>query len=144
MLKFRTMVPDAEVRVYELIRPDELDEPMFKIRDDPRVTRVGRFLRRWSLDELPQLVNVVRGEMSLVGPRPEELWLVERYGEAERFRLEMPPGMTGPMQVHGRGELTFQERLAVEREYVENYSLRKDLTILLRTGPAVVNGVGAY
>jgi exopolysaccharide biosynthesis polyprenyl glycosylphosphotransferase len=144
MLKFRTMVPDAEVRVYELIRPDELDEPMFKIRDDPRVTRVGRFLRRWSLDELPQLVNVVRGEMSLVGPRPEELWLVERYGEAERFRLEMPPGMTGPMQVHGRGELTFQERLAVEREYVENYSVRKDLKILAKTASAVVHGRGAF
>ena len=82
--------------------------------------------------------------MSLVGPRPEETWLVERYGEAERFRLDMRPGMTGPMQVHGRGELTFQERVAVEREYVENYSIRKDVMILLRTVSAVVRGKGAF
>jgi exopolysaccharide biosynthesis polyprenyl glycosylphosphotransferase len=144
MLKFRTMVADAEARMTDLVPVDELAEPMFKLRDDPRVTRVGRFLRRWSLDELPQLVNVLKGEMSLVGPRPEELWLVERYGEAERFRLEMRPGMTGPMQIHGRGELTFQERLAVEREYVENYSLRKDLKILARTVSAVRDGRGAF
>jgi lipopolysaccharide/colanic/teichoic acid biosynthesis glycosyltransferase len=80
----------------------------------------------------------------LVGPRPEELWLVERYGETQRFRLQMRPGLTGPMQVHGRGELNFQERLAVEREYVENYSLRKDLKILLRTGSAIFRANGAY
>jgi lipopolysaccharide/colanic/teichoic acid biosynthesis glycosyltransferase len=105
---------------------------------------VGRFLRRTSLDELPQLFNVLRGDMSLVGPRPEELWLVERYDETQRFRLEMRPGITGPMQVHGRGELTFQERLAVEREYVENYSLKKDLRILLRTAGAIFRADGAY
>ena len=127
-----------------MISPDELDEPMFKLREDPRVTKVGRFLRRTSLDELPQLFNVLRGDMSLVGPRPEELWLVERYGETQRFRLQMRPGLTGPMQVHGRGELNFQERLAVEREYVENYSIRKDLKILLRTVPMIWRGPGAY
>ncbi|MBD0282486.1 MAG: sugar transferase [Thermoleophilaceae bacterium] len=144
ILKFRTMCHDAPERVSEVVPVDELKEPMFKLRRDPRVTRVGRFLRRTSLDELPQLLNVLRGSMSLVGPRPEELWLVERYGETERFRLAMRPGLTGPMQVHGRGELTFQERMAVEREYVENYSLKKDLRILLRTISATFRADGAY
>jgi len=144
ILKFRTMCHDAEERISEVISPDELAEPMFKLREDPRVTKVGRYLRRTSLDELPQLLNVLRGDMSLVGPRPEELWLVERYGETQRFRLQMRPGLTGPMQVHGRGELNFQERLAVEREYVENYSIRKDLKILLRTVLVVWRGPGAY
>jgi exopolysaccharide biosynthesis polyprenyl glycosylphosphotransferase len=144
MWKFRTMCHDAEERVSEVISVDELAEPMFKLREDPRVTRVGRYLRRTSLDELPQLFNVLRGDMSLVGPRPEEVWLVERYGETQRFRLQMRPGLTGPMQVHGRGELNFQERLAVEREYVENYSLRKDLKIMLRTGSAIFRADGAY
>lgn len=144
MLKFRTMVRDAEGLLPEVLALDELEEPVFKLQDDPRITRVGRLLRRYSVDELPQLVNVIRGDMSLVGPRPEEVWLAERYGEAEAFRLSMRPGITGPMQVHGRGELSFQERMAVEREYVENYSLRKDLKIMLKTVPAVVNGLGAY
>jgi lipopolysaccharide/colanic/teichoic acid biosynthesis glycosyltransferase len=123
-----------------VISPDDLSEPMFKLRKDPRVTRLGRFLRRTSLDELPQLFNVLKGDMSLVGPRPEEVWLVERYDETQRFRLQMRPGLTGPMQVHGRGELGFQERLAVEREYVENYNLRKDAEILFRTASAVFRG----
>jgi exopolysaccharide biosynthesis polyprenyl glycosylphosphotransferase len=144
ILKFRTMCHDAEERIGEVISPDELDEPMFKLREDPRVTKVGRYLRRTSLDELPQLFNVLKGDMSLVGPRPEELWLVERYGETQRFRLEMRPGLTGPMQVHGRGELNFQERLAVEREYVENYNIRKDLKILLRTVSTIWRAPGAY
>jgi exopolysaccharide biosynthesis polyprenyl glycosylphosphotransferase len=144
ILKFRTMCHDAEERISEVVSVDELAEPMYKLRRDPRVTRMGRFLRRTSLDELPQLFNVLRGEMSLVGPRPEEVWLVKRYGETERFRLAMRPGITGPMQVHGRGELTFQERLAVEREYVENYSLDKDVRILLRTVSAIFRANGAY
>ena len=143
-LKFRTMGQDAEERISEVVAVAELKEPMYKLRRDPRVTRVGRFLRRTSLDELPQLFNVLRGDMSIVGPRPEEVWLVERYSEPERFRLEMRPGITGPMQVHGRGQLTFQERLAVEREYVENYSLKKDLQILLRTAGAIFRADGAY
>jgi exopolysaccharide biosynthesis polyprenyl glycosylphosphotransferase len=144
ILKFRTMCQDAEDRISEVIRVDDLREPMYKLADDPRVTRVGRFLRHTSLDELPQLFNVLRGDMSLVGPRPEEMWLVERYGETARFRLQMRPGMTGPMQVHGRGELSWQERLAVEREYVENYGLHKDLEILFRTVSATFRASGAY
>jgi exopolysaccharide biosynthesis polyprenyl glycosylphosphotransferase len=144
MFKFRTMVHNAEERIAEVLAIDRLDEPMFKIRDDPRITRVGSFLRKTSLDELPQLINVLRGDMSLVGPRPEEAWLVARYSEAVRFRLNMRPGMTGPMQIHGRGALNFQERLAVEREYVENYSFWKDLRILARTVSVVVRGDGAF
>jgi len=144
MLKFRTMVRDAERLLPELIDLSALEEPMFKLRCDPRITRVGRLLRRTSLDELPQLLNVLAGDMSLVGPRPEEVRLVERYGETERFRVHVRPGMTGPMQVHGRGELTFEERLAVERAYVENYAFRKDVSLLLRTAGAVVRGRGAF
>ncbi len=144
MLKFRTMVADAERRLGDVIDIGALDQPAFKVREDPRVTRVGRVLRRTSLDELPQLVNVLRGDMSLVGPRPEQLDLVERYSADQRFRLEVRPGLTGPMQVYGRGELRFDERLAVEREYVENLSLRRDLRIVLLTLTAVVRGHGAY
>jgi exopolysaccharide biosynthesis polyprenyl glycosylphosphotransferase len=144
ILKFRTMCHDAQERISEVISVDELSEPMYKLRADPRVTRVGRILRRTSLDELPQLFNVLRGDMSLVGPRPEEIWLVERYDETQSFRLQMRPGLTGPMQVHGRGELSFQERMAVEREYVENYSLRKDPKIMLRTVSTIFRAHGAY
>ena len=144
MLKFRTMVDGAHDRLGEVVEIDALPDPMFKVRNDPRVTRVGRFLRRWSLDELPQLVNVLRGDMSLVGPRPEQLELVERYRPEHRFRLNARPGMTGPMQVFGRGNLEFEERLAVEREYIENLSLGRDIRILLMTLPAVLSGRGAY
>lgn len=144
MYKFRTMSADAEAELDELVDLDELDEPAFKLRDDPRVTGVGGVLRRFSIDEVPQLVNVLMGEMSIVGPRPEQVELVERYSEAERVRLLVKPGMTGPMQVFGRGELTFSERLAVEVDYIENASLGRDLRILIHTIPAVVRGTGAY
>jgi len=144
MFKFRTMVADAEHLLAELVPMDALTEPMFKLRGDPRVTWIGRFLRRTSLDELPQLVNVLRGDMSLVGPRPEQLELVARYGPDHLFRLTVKPGLTGPMQVYGRGELTFEERLAVERDYIENVSLTRDLRILALTVASVFNGRGAY
>jgi exopolysaccharide biosynthesis polyprenyl glycosylphosphotransferase len=144
MLKFRTMVVNAEALLPDLVPFDELHEPMFKLRRDPRVTFAGRILRRASLDELPQLFNVLRGQMSLVGPRPEQIELVERYAEQHRFRLAVKPGMTGPMQVYGRGQLTFEERLAVEREYVENLSVARDLRILALTVGAVVSGRGAF
>jgi exopolysaccharide biosynthesis polyprenyl glycosylphosphotransferase len=144
MYKFRTMVAEAEELLRDLVSFDDLKEPMFKLRNDPRVTRVGGFLRRTSLDELPQLLNVLKGEMSLVGPRPEQLELAKRYSEPQSFRLAVKPGLTGPMQVFGRGELTFEERLAVEREYIENLSLGRDLRIMVLTLPAVVSGKGAF
>jgi exopolysaccharide biosynthesis polyprenyl glycosylphosphotransferase len=144
MLKFRTMVVDAEERLGEVVDLGELDEPAFKVRDDPRVTRVGRLLRRTSLDELPQLINVLVGNMSLVGPRPEEEAVVALYDERQRIRLVVKPGLTGPMQVYGRGELTFEERLALERDYLDNLSVTGDLAILLRTPRAIFRGQGAF
>jgi exopolysaccharide biosynthesis polyprenyl glycosylphosphotransferase len=144
MFKFRTMVADAEAQLGELVPIDKLRYPMFKLRRDPRVTRVGRLLRRTSVDEVPQLLNVLKGDMSLVGPRPEQVELVERYRAEHRFRLSVRPGITGPMQVFGRGELTFEERLAVEREYIENLSLGRDLRIIALTLPSVLSGRGAF
>jgi lipopolysaccharide/colanic/teichoic acid biosynthesis glycosyltransferase len=144
MVKLRTMCIDAEERLCALVDLEALDKPVFKLREDPRVTRLGQFLRRTSIDELPQLLNVLRGEMSLVGPRPEQLDLVERYRPEHHFRLSVKPGLTGPMQVNGRGELTFDERLAVEREYIENLSLGRDLRILALTLIPVFTGRGAY
>jgi lipopolysaccharide/colanic/teichoic acid biosynthesis glycosyltransferase len=145
MFKFRTMVRGAEESLPEVVAPlDELPDPMFKLRRDPRITRVGRLLRRFSIDEAPQLVNVFLGNMSIVGPRPEQIELVERYRPEHRFRLQVKPGMTGPMQVFGRGELTFAERLAVELDYVENLSLARDLRILAQTFPVVLRGTGAF
>ncbi len=144
MLKFRTMVVDAEARLGELVDLAKLDQPAFKIVDDPRVTRIGRTLRRYSLDELPQLINVLRGEMSLVGPRPEQESVVALYDERQRGRLAIRPGLTGPMQVYGRSDLTFEERLAMERDYLDNLSLAGDLAILMRTPRAVIRGEGAH
>jgi exopolysaccharide biosynthesis polyprenyl glycosylphosphotransferase len=144
MHKFRTMVADAEARLPDVVRLDDLRDPVFKLSDDPRVTRVGRVLRRLSLDELPQLWNVLRGEMSIVGPRPEQVELVERYRPEHRFRLSVKPGITGPMQVFGRGNLTFHERLAVELDYIENVSLARDLRIIAETVPVTLRGSGAF
>ena len=144
MVKFRTMVADAEERLAEYVDLEKLEQPAFKIPDDPRVTRAGRFLRRTSLDELPQLANVLRGSMSLVGPRPEEEAVVALYDERQRLRLGVKPGITGPMQVYGRSDLTFEERLAMDRDYLDNLSITSDLAILLRTPGAIVRGEGAY
>jgi exopolysaccharide biosynthesis polyprenyl glycosylphosphotransferase len=144
MHKFRTMVADAEARLGEVVSLNELRDPMFKVRDDPRRTRVGAWLRRWSLDELPQLWNVLVGDMSLVGPRPEQVEIVERYAPEHRFRLSVKPGITGPMQVYGRGELTFAERLALEADYIDDLSVGRDLRILGMTLSVVVRGEGAY
>lgn len=144
MYKLRTMVSDAEEQLDDLIDLDALEEPVFKIPDDPRVTRTGRFLRRSSLDEVPQFINVLRGDMSLVGPRPEEEAVVALYDERQRQRLAVKPGLTGPMQVAGRGSLNFEERLALEQDYLVNMTLPRDIGILLRTPRAVIKGDGAF
>ncbi len=145
ILKLRSMVDGAEQRLDALIDLRELaEEPAFKIVDDPRITRVGRILRRTSLDELPQFYNVLRGEMSLVGPRPEEERIVQLYSDYHRRRLAVKPGLTGPMQVSGRGDLPFSDRLQLELDYIDNYSLRRDLAILLRTVPVILQGKGAH
>lgn len=142
--KLRTMVANAEALLDQLIDIDSLDEPVFKLRDDPRSTRVGRFLRRWSIDEIPQFLNVLKGDMSLVGPRPEEVRIVDHYNDRHRQRLLMKPGITGPVQINGRGDLTLDERVQLETDYTENYSLKRDLQILMRTIPTVIRGLGSY
>ncbi len=144
MYKFRSMVVDAEARLNDVIAANQLPPPVFKIPDDPRVTRVGKFLRRFSLDELPQFVNVLKGEMSLVGPRPEEMRIVALYADWHRRRLAVKPGITGPMQTYGRGTLSLDERVRLELAYIENDSIWRDFYFLLKTIPAVLGGRGAY
>ncbi|MGC1852546.1 MAG: sugar transferase [Solirubrobacterales bacterium] len=146
LIKFRSMYVDAEQRKAEIAELNESDDGvMFKIRSDPRVTRVGRFIRRFSLDELPQLFNVLRGEMSLVGPRP--LIFPETAALEENWhlrRLELRPGLTGPWQVYGRSQSPFQEMVRFDYQYVAGWSLARDIEILLATLPAVLSGRGAY
>ncbi|MFF0575066.1 sugar transferase [Streptosporangium saharense] len=144
VVKFRTMVNDAERRKVELQQSNEFDGVLFKMRNDPRITRVGAFLRRYSLDELPQLLNVVRGEMSLVGPRPPLPSEVAQYGADVRRRLVVKPGMTGLWQVSGRSDLSWEESVRLDLRYVENWSLFLDLQILWKTWSAVIGGEGAY
>jgi len=143
MLKFRTMVADADAHVDEVMA-DGRSGLYYKRRDDPRVTRTGRFLRRYSLDELPQLLNVLRGDMSLVGPRPQVASEVALYDRAAHRRLLVKPGLTGLWQVSGRSELSPDESIRKDVYYVENWTLFGDLVILLRTARAVVAGQGAY
>lgn len=144
-LKFRTMVVDAEQRKLDLLELNERKEGLlFKVRDDPRITPLGRLLRRYSLDELPQLVNVALGQMSLVGPRPPLPDEVERYGDDVRRRLLVRPGLTGLWQVSGRSDLTWEESVRLDLRYVDNWSLALDLLILWKTGRAVLRGSGAY
>ncbi|MGH3743638.1 MAG: sugar transferase [Mycobacteriales bacterium] len=143
--KFRTMAPDAEDRLDQLIEYNKhRDGPLFKIEDDPRVTRLGRHLRRWSIDELPQLVQVVTGRMSLVGPRPPLPNEVIRYEDMVHRRLLVKPGVTGLWQISGRGDLSWDDSVRLDLQYVENWSLALDLTILWRTLAAVVASRGAY
>jgi len=132
MWKFRTMIQDAD------------QERLFKAKDDPRRTRVGAVLRRWSVDELPNLLNVLAGEMSLVGPRPEQPWIVERYEPWQRKRLAVPPGITGWWQVNGRSDLPLHENVEYDIYYIQNYSPLLDLFILWKTIPVVLRGKGAY
>jgi lipopolysaccharide/colanic/teichoic acid biosynthesis glycosyltransferase len=142
--KFRTMVVDAERRLGELWERNESNEVLFKLRDDPRVTRVGRFLRRFSLDELPQLFNVVRGDMSMVGPRPALPSETERWGRSTARRLLVKPGITGLWQVSGRSDLSWEDSVRLDLYYVENWSFAGDIQILWKTLYAVLASRGAY
>jgi exopolysaccharide biosynthesis polyprenyl glycosylphosphotransferase len=143
MLKLRTMTADAEQRKAELLELNEMDGPVFKIRADPRITSVGHILRRFSIDELPQFWNVLRGNMSLVGPRPPTPDEVIQYRGEVRRRLSMRPGLTCLWQVSGRNEVSFEEWMALDLEYIDTWSLENDLRILLRTVPTVVLARGA-
>jgi exopolysaccharide biosynthesis polyprenyl glycosylphosphotransferase len=144
IFKFRTMYTDAEARLSELKHLNEGDGVLFKMRDDPRVTSMGRWLRRYSLDELPQLFNVVSGQMSLVGPRPPLPVEVAAYADDVHRRLAVKPGMTGLWQVSGRSDLPWEEAVRLDLRYVENWSLSMDLVIMLRTVTAVARSSGAY
>ncbi|MFF0340468.1 sugar transferase [Kribbella sp. NPDC004875] len=144
MLKFRTMVADAEARKAELHALSDGNGVLFKIRDDPRVTKVGRYLRRFSIDELPQLVNVLRGDMSLVGPRPPLPAEVAQYQIDDARRMLVKPGLTGLWQVSGRSDLTWEESMRLDLRYADNWSIALDLLILWKTARAVLGSDGAY
>ncbi|HEX2029589.1 MAG TPA: exopolysaccharide biosynthesis polyprenyl glycosylphosphotransferase, partial [Nitriliruptorales bacterium] len=144
LLKFRTMVVDAEDRLEEVQRFNESGHHFFKVRDDPRVTRVGRVLRKWSIDETPQLLNVLRGDMALVGPRPPLPREVEKYEPWHRRRLRVRPGITGMWQVSGRANVPFDEAVRMDLFYIENWSLGLDLFVLAKTMLAVLGRTGAY
>lgn len=148
VLKFRTMVLNADGRLRDYLagRPEQKSvwENAFKLRDDPRITKVGRVLRRFSLDELPQLVNVLRGDMSLVGPRPVIEDELERFGSSAAIIMRALPGITGLWAVSGRSDIPYDERVKLERRYVTEWSLRLDVSILARTIPAIIRGRGSY
>jgi lipopolysaccharide/colanic/teichoic acid biosynthesis glycosyltransferase len=144
MLKFRTMVAEAPRLQPDLEEANEAEGALFKIREDPRVTRVGRVLRRLSLDEIPQIVNVLKGEMSLVGPRPLPLRDYALLEDWHRARYAVLPGMTGLWQISGRSGLTFDDLVRLDFTYIENWSIWLDITIIARTIPAVIAGRGAF
>jgi exopolysaccharide biosynthesis polyprenyl glycosylphosphotransferase len=143
MLKFRTMVVDAEARKESLQALNEQSGPVFKIKHDPRITPLGRFLRRYSIDELPQFINVLRGDMSIVGPRPPVPSEVARYEAWQRRRLSVLPGITCVWQVSGRNEISFEEWMYLDMRYIDHWSLTEDLKLILKTVPVVVTGRGA-
>jgi lipopolysaccharide/colanic/teichoic acid biosynthesis glycosyltransferase len=144
MLKFRTMRAGSDRDVAQLRERHQVDDVMFKLKDDPRVTPVGKILRRFSLDELPQLFNVVRGDMSLVGPRPALPEEVAKYEDWHLDRLEVPPGITGLWQISGRADLSFDECVQLDLFYIENWSLTYELFILGKTIPVLLSRRGAY
>jgi lipopolysaccharide/colanic/teichoic acid biosynthesis glycosyltransferase len=144
MYKFRTMIPGAEQQQWAVGHPNQNGAIIYKTADDPRVTRLGRSLRRTSLDELPQLWNVLRGDMSLIGPRPELPWLVAQYERWQYRRLAVPQGMTGLWQVSGRSQNPMYLFTELDIHYVDHYSLWLDLSILIRTPLVVLRGVGAF
>jgi lipopolysaccharide/colanic/teichoic acid biosynthesis glycosyltransferase len=143
LYKFRSMVADAEERKFALAHLNERDGPAFKIENDPRITPIGRFLRKTSIDELPQLFNVLSGEMSLVGPRPPLPDEVKKYEWLFRKRLSVKPGITCIWQISGRNQVSFDRWMQMDHEYIENWTLLLDLKILLKTIPAVLFSRGA-
>jgi exopolysaccharide biosynthesis polyprenyl glycosylphosphotransferase len=143
LFKFRSMMADADQRREELDALNEVDGPVFKIRNDPRCTPVGRFMRKFSLDELPQLVNIIKGNMSLVGPRPPLPEEVEKYERWQRRRLRMQPGLTCLWALEGRSQLSFRRWMELDLEYIDHWSMALDWKILLRTIPIVLLGRGA-
>jgi exopolysaccharide biosynthesis polyprenyl glycosylphosphotransferase len=143
LLKFRSMIPDAEEKKSAIQDLNEMSGPVFKISNDPRITRIGRILRRYSLDEFPQFFNVFKGDMSLVGPRPPVPEEVEKYVRWQRRRLSMKPGMTCIWQISGRNEIDFEEWMKLDLQYIDHWSLGLDMKILLKTIPAVLSGKGA-
>src|SRR5262249_62425915 len=144
MFKFRTMVEDADKELATLLAVNESDGPLFKIRNDPRITPVGRILRRFSIDELPQFINVLRQEMSVVGPRPPLRREVEAYDDDVQRRLLVKPGVTGLWQVSGRSDLSWEDSVRLDLSYVDNWSIAGDLMIIARTLKAVLTSDGAY
>jgi len=142
--KFRSMYVDAEARKSELAAMNEADQVVFKIKRDPRITRVGYLVRKLSIDELPQLVNVLKGDMSLVGPRPPVPYEVERYSYEHLQRLDAVPGITGLQQVSGRSDLSFRRWIELDLQYINEQTLWSDIRILIKTIPAVISGKGAY
>ena len=144
MLKLRTMVQNADQMQEELHNHSDGSGPLFKLVDDPRVTRVGRFLRRYSIDELPQFVNVLRGDMSVVGPRPWVDTEVDPYSEYMRRRVLVKQGVTGLWQVSGRSDLTWEDSVRLDLDYVENWTMLRDMQIIIRTARAVLASRGAY
>jgi lipopolysaccharide/colanic/teichoic acid biosynthesis glycosyltransferase len=144
MIKFRSMVVNADQRQSDFATDNQGCGPLFKLRQDPRVTRVGTFLRRYSLDELPQVLNVLSGSMSIVGPRPPLPEEVASYSRDAQRKLLVKPGMTGLWQISGRSDLSWEESIRLDLRYVENWSLALDALILWKTAGAVVRGTGAY
>jgi lipopolysaccharide/colanic/teichoic acid biosynthesis glycosyltransferase len=144
LFKFRTMVVDAEQRLTELQAGNDHDGVLFKMRRDPRITAIGARLRKWSMDELPQLVNVLLGDMSLVGPRPALPAEADKYADHVRRRLVVKPGLTGLWQVNGRSDLSWEESVRLDLRYVENWSFALDLQILWKTISVMMRGSGAY
>lgn len=144
MYKFRSMYIDAEDRLEELLHLNEVEGAMFKIKEDPRITKIGKLLRKTSMDELPQLINVVRGDMSLIGPRPPLTREYEMYNNYEKERLSIKPGMTGLWQVSGRNDLSFNQMIELDREYITTISFSRDASIFLRTFFVIFKNDNAY
>lgn len=144
MFKFRSMCVDAEEKLVSLLEHNEIEGAMFKMKDDPRITKIGKFIRKTSIDELPQLWNVLKGDMSLVGPRPPLVNEVEKYTEHEKQRLIVKPGCTGLWQVSGRNHVGFNEMVELDLKYIKNISFKQDLKIVLKTVFIMIKPNGAY